>query len=182
MHPLLSNAARTSRSTSLPNERVQPISISYVTGIDICGSFYTKSEVRNRAPEKCYVSIFICFATKAVHLELGTDLSTSSFLAALKRFISLRGKPHSTWSDKANNFVADMNELKELHELFFSHPRRSKLSTTVRRLSSDQFRNSLVYWKRSQRLGYSFDWPFYLGQGKWNDRRTWFNPPKRRSP
>ncbi|XP_064556716.1 uncharacterized protein LOC135441151 [Drosophila montana] len=51
------------------------------------------------------MAVFVCFATKAVHLELVKDLSTASFLNALKRFISTRGKPSQIWSDNATNFV-----------------------------------------------------------------------------
>ncbi|KAH8314746.1 hypothetical protein KR074_010662, partial [Drosophila pseudoananassae] len=70
----------------LPEQRVSGSQVFGVTGVDFCGPFYYKPEVRNKAPVKCYVSIFICFATKAVHLELVRDLSTMSFLQALKRF------------------------------------------------------------------------------------------------
>ncbi|KYM77037.1 hypothetical protein ALC53_12573 [Atta colombica] len=39
--------------------------------------------------EKCiYVSLFVCFATKAVHLELVSDLTSAFIIAAFKRFIS----------------------------------------------------------------------------------------------
>ncbi|XP_064537394.1 uncharacterized protein LOC135427725 [Drosophila montana] len=111
----------------LPAERVQPSPTFHVTGIDFCGPFYVKSEVRNRSPTKCYISIFICFATKATHLELVEDLSTSSFIAALKRFISLRGKPHTIWTDNATNFEGARNELKELRDLFISDPQRNEI-------------------------------------------------------
>jgi len=55
------------------------------TGVDFCGPLYYKSEVRGKAPIKCYVyCLFICFATKVIHLELVRDLSTQAFLAALQ--------------------------------------------------------------------------------------------------
>ncbi|XP_041449947.1 uncharacterized protein LOC111078344 [Drosophila obscura] len=102
----------------LPAERVQPSPTFHVTGIDFCGPFYVKSEVSNRSPTKCYISIFICFAAKATHLELVEDLST---------FISLRGKPHTIWTDNATNFVGARNELKELRDLFISDPQRNEI-------------------------------------------------------
>ncbi|XP_064554389.1 uncharacterized protein LOC135439585 [Drosophila montana] len=108
----------------LPAERVQPSPTFPVTGIDFCGPFYVKSEVRNRSPTKCYISICICFATKATLIE---DLSTSSFIAALKRFISPRGKPHTIWMDNATNFVGARNELKELLDFFISDTQRNEI-------------------------------------------------------
>ncbi|XP_064551498.1 uncharacterized protein LOC135437490 [Drosophila montana] len=69
----------------LPADRLDTSYPFMVTGVDYCGPFYYKNEVRNRPPVKCYISLFICFATKAVHLELVKDLSTISFLNALKR-------------------------------------------------------------------------------------------------
>lgn len=77
---------------SLPKDRVQGYRAFIVTGVDFCGPMYYRSEIRSRPPIKCYISLFVCFATKAVHLELVKDLSTQSFLAALKRYICLRGK------------------------------------------------------------------------------------------
>ncbi|XP_052855621.1 uncharacterized protein LOC128264250 [Drosophila gunungcola] len=71
---------------SLPAGRVQP------------NPFYHKSEARNKAPHKCYIVVFVCFSMKAAHLEVVQDLTTDSFTAALRRFISLRGSPR-IWSD-----------------------------------------------------------------------------------
>lgn len=34
---------------------------------------------------------FICFSSKAIHFELVTDLSSDSFVAAIRRFIARRG-------------------------------------------------------------------------------------------
>ncbi|XP_044312743.1 uncharacterized protein LOC123037186 [Drosophila rhopaloa] len=104
----------------LPEQRVNGCQVFGVTGVDFCGPFHYKPEVRNKAPVKCYVSVFICFATKAVHLELVKDLSTTAFLQALKRFICTRRKPQHIWSDNATNFVGARNELSELRRLFIS--------------------------------------------------------------
>ncbi|CAH2085366.1 unnamed protein product [Euphydryas editha] len=60
---------------------------------------------------KAYLCIFICSAVKAVHLELVTELSKEAYLAALRRFIARRGKPHSITSDNGCNFVGASNEL-----------------------------------------------------------------------
>ncbi|XP_035207008.1 uncharacterized protein LOC118181886 [Stegodyphus dumicola] len=69
----------------LPSPRVQPSRPFAVTGVDYAGPYSIKSQVGRRTKTfKCYISIFVCFSTKAVHLELVSDLSTSTFLAALK--------------------------------------------------------------------------------------------------
>ncbi|XP_055932985.1 uncharacterized protein LOC129963006 [Argiope bruennichi] len=52
------------------------------------------------------------FLTKAVHLELVSDLSTDAFLASFKRFVGRRGKPAEIFSDWAINFVEAKHVLK----------------------------------------------------------------------
>ncbi|XP_059049889.1 uncharacterized protein LOC131855010 isoform X7 [Achroia grisella] len=49
---------------------------------------------------------------KAVHLELVTDLTKESYMAALNRFVSRRGKPRNILSDNGTNFVGTSNELQ----------------------------------------------------------------------
>ena len=61
-----------------------------------------------------YVENNVCFVTKAVHLELSTDLSTDAFLSCLQRFISRRGRPQNMYSDNGKNFVGAQNELNDL--------------------------------------------------------------------
>ncbi len=57
----------------------------------------------------------MCFYTKAVHIELVSDLTSEAFLAALKRFISRRGCPSDLHSDNGTNFVGANNILKEMY-------------------------------------------------------------------
>lgn len=59
-----------------------------------------------KAPHlKAYVCIFVCTATKAVHIELVSDLTTEAFLACLRRFIARRGRCSLILSDCGTNFV-----------------------------------------------------------------------------
>ena len=56
-------------------------------GVDYCGPFFIKERRhRNISRVKTYVSVFVCHATKAVHLELASDLTTEAFLACLTSF------------------------------------------------------------------------------------------------
>ena len=54
---------------------------------------------------KGYVAVFVFLSVKAVHLEPVTELTTSSFIATLRRFIARRGMPATIWSNNGTNFV-----------------------------------------------------------------------------
>ena len=58
--------------------------------------------------------MFVCFSTKACHLEAVSDLTTDAFIAALRRFVSRRGKPAVIQSDNGTNFVGADKELRTL--------------------------------------------------------------------
>lgn len=92
---------------NLPKYRVdQPSRCFEACGVDYAGPVSIKSSHRrNAAISKAYICIFICLATKAVHIELVYDLTTDGFIAALKRFISRRGICLHMYSDNATNFV-----------------------------------------------------------------------------
>ncbi|XP_054745591.1 uncharacterized protein LOC129249953 [Anastrepha obliqua] len=112
----------------LPKERIQTTRAFMITGVDYCGPFYYKSEIRNKSPQKCYLSVFICFSTKAIWIELVKDLSTDAFLGALKRFVATRGIPSCIWSDNATNFVGARNELNDLRNLVLNENHRSAVN------------------------------------------------------
>lgn len=99
----------------LPDSRVNPRHPFEFAGVDYAGPVLIKSRSgRGCKVSKAYVSLFVCFVTKAIHLELVTDLSKEAFLLALKRFVSRRGLPVCIFSDNGTNFCAASNELKEL--------------------------------------------------------------------
>lgn len=95
----------------LPQQRVKCSRPFTITGVDFAGPVTIRSGIRGRANRKSWISLFICFATKAVHLEAVEDLTSQSFIATLRRFIARRGKPKELWSDNGTNFVGARKEL-----------------------------------------------------------------------
>ncbi|XP_018404424.1 PREDICTED: uncharacterized protein LOC108781050 [Cyphomyrmex costatus] len=102
----------------LPEARVKGDTQPFETcGIDYAGPIYYKEGQRkNSRLIKCFIAIFVCFMTKAVHLELSNDLTSATFLSVLKRFIARRGRPNHTYSDNGLNCVGAERELKELFD------------------------------------------------------------------
>ncbi|GFS73202.1 uncharacterized protein TNCV_4571271 [Trichonephila clavipes] len=83
-------------------------------GIDYCGPFSIRYKHQRKGTyQKIYVAIFVCLASKAVHLEIVSDLTTDAFLATLNRFVARRGKCATISSDNAKNFVGANRELKD---------------------------------------------------------------------
>ena len=74
------------------------------------------SYTRRPAILKAYICVFICFSTKAVHLEAISDITTDAFLASLRIFIARRGKAQSISSDNGTNFVRAKRQLKNSWE------------------------------------------------------------------
>lgn len=98
---------------NLPAQRVTPARPFYVCGADYAGPFLLRDrKTRNFKEIKAYISLFVCFATKAIHLEVVTDLTSDCFLASLRRFISRRGKPHEIHSDNGTTYVGANSELR----------------------------------------------------------------------
>nr|XP_044248556.1 uncharacterized protein LOC123002454 [Drosophila takahashii] len=99
---------------SLPLERVLPQQPFQRCGVDFCGPFNIYLRIRGKVPTKSYLAVFICLASKAVHIEVVSDLSTKAFLAALKRMIARRSIPTDIFCDNGTNFVGAANHLQEL--------------------------------------------------------------------
>lgn len=104
---------------TLPAERLKPNKVFDHVGCDLGGPFYIKSSLnRNAKILKCYMCLFVCFSTKAVHIEVLSDLSADCFLATLDRFVARRGLCSCLHSDNGTNFVAAAKQLKEVCNFF----------------------------------------------------------------
>lgn len=54
----------------LPKFRSQDVHVSHTVGVDIGGQFSSKESTRRNAHIKSYLCVFVCCATRAVHLEV----------------------------------------------------------------------------------------------------------------
>ncbi|GBN42555.1 hypothetical protein AVEN_69906-1 [Araneus ventricosus] len=91
----------------LPKSTVCPSSVFHRTGLDFAGPFLIRSSKgRGSRNTKCYICVFVCFATKAVHLEVVSDLTSRTFIACLKRFVARRASPHfgGLWESVVKSF------------------------------------------------------------------------------
>jgi hypothetical protein len=70
---------------------------------------------RSKTITNDYIAIFVCFVTKAVHIEVVTSLTIEPFLDTLRRFIARRGNSQTIYSDNGTNFQGASDQL---HELF----------------------------------------------------------------
>lgn len=95
----------------LPYHRINPPTRPFVvTGVDYTGAIELKaSKYRGNTTYKGYIAVFICLATKAVHLEAVTGMTTEHFLWALHRFIGRRGRCKDIFSDNGTNFIGTDN-------------------------------------------------------------------------
>jgi Family of unknown function (DUF5641)/Integrase core domain len=96
------------------------------TGVDYASPLRLK--LTQRTSIKAYMALFICMATKAVHLELVSDLTTKAFLAALTCFISRRGHCTTIHSDNASNFVGAKNEMDAVKKLLLSRAHQDDIT------------------------------------------------------
>jgi len=95
----------------LPRARVTMERPFVRTGVDFCCPIQIRSGIRKVQSIKSYIAVFVCFVTRAIHLELVSDLTTSAFMAALFRFMSRRGQCAHMYSDNGTNFVGADKEL-----------------------------------------------------------------------
>ena len=92
-------------SPALPVYRVAADFSFQFTGTDFAGPLYVKTIYGSNSDlYKAYICLFTCATSRAVHLELTPDLQGTSFIRALRRFISRRGYPHLLINDNAMTF------------------------------------------------------------------------------
>ncbi|XP_026482644.1 uncharacterized protein LOC113390406 [Ctenocephalides felis] len=116
----------------LPSPRVMEAKPFQHTGTDYAGPFrVTMEKFRGVKSSKAYICLFICFSTKAIHIELASDLTTSTFLNCFKRFISRRGPVSCLYSDRGTNFVDAKSELKDIFQLINSKSFSASLNSEL---------------------------------------------------
>ncbi|VEN55472.1 unnamed protein product [Callosobruchus maculatus] len=79
--------------SDLPSVRISEVKPFSHSGVDLFGPLrMSLGKRRGISSQKVYVCLFVCMATKAIHLEVVSDLTSEAVLAALRRFIGRRGR------------------------------------------------------------------------------------------
>ena len=97
------------KMANLPEDRLEPAPPFTFCAVDYFGPWHIKE---GRREVKRYGVLFTCLASRAVHLEVASSLSTDSFLNAYRRFVGRRGPVRQLRSDQGTNFVGAKNELQ----------------------------------------------------------------------
>jgi len=121
---------------SLPEARVTPSRSFLHTGMDFAGPIWLRTtKGRGHRAFKAFLSIFVCFSSRAVHLEVVSDYTADAFLAALRRFTSRRGLCHTLYSDCGTNFVGADAQLRTLFQ-----PAGQEVHQIIRRMANQGMR------------------------------------------
>lgn len=114
---------------NLPKNRVIPNPAFSHSGVDFAGPIFTKSFIgRSRGKYanvnvKGYIAIFVCFATKAVHIEFVSDMTSQKFIDAFQRFVARKGAISDLYSDCGSNFIGANRILQEHLQKLFADPK-----------------------------------------------------------
>ncbi|GFW86109.1 integrase catalytic domain-containing protein [Trichonephila clavipes] len=99
----------------LPTHRVTPSRPFSVCGVDYAGPInILRYRGRGAKTTKGYIALFVCFVTKALHLELVSDLTSEAFITSLNRFCARRGAPKHIYCDNGTTFVGARRKLLEI--------------------------------------------------------------------
>ncbi|GFW04299.1 integrase catalytic domain-containing protein [Trichonephila clavipes] len=103
---------------NLPRDRVVPDYPFNCSVVDFCDPFMIRYKNQRKGNlHKIYICVFVCFVSKAIHIEIVSDLTSDAFIATLKRFFSRRGKCAKLYSDSGKTFVGANKELKRFLKL-----------------------------------------------------------------
>ena len=90
-------------AAALPGFRTEGSRAFQTVGVDFARPLEYK--VSKKIKAKSYVELYTCATTRAVHLDLLTDLTAGEFKRSLTEFIARRGNPAKMVSDNGKTFV-----------------------------------------------------------------------------
>ena len=100
-------------SPQLPQDQFSSQAPFSMTGVDFAGPLYVQVTGQSA---KTYVCLFTCGSTRAIHLELTSDLTATSFLLAFRHFVSRRGLPLKMMSDNAKTFKSASQDITKIKQ------------------------------------------------------------------
>ena len=107
----LQAAAPEQKMADLPTDRLNPATPFTSCVLDLFEPWYIKD--RRKEPKR-YGILFMCMASRAIHIEVANSSETDAFINALRRFLVIRGPRCRLWSDWGTNLVWANNELERV--------------------------------------------------------------------
>ncbi|XP_072022069.1 uncharacterized protein [Amphiura filiformis] len=96
--------------SDLPKDRVTPGEPPFSrVGMDYFGPLEVK---QGRSIVKRYGVVFVCLASKAIHIEMAASLDTDACVNVIRRFVSRRGQVKQIRSDNGTNLIGAERELR----------------------------------------------------------------------
>ena len=86
----------------LPKERVITGRPFQTTGVNYTGAISVK-DATNGETFKVYIALFTCMVTRAVYLQVASDLSAETFLNVFRQFAAVCSLPRFIISDQGTN-------------------------------------------------------------------------------
>ncbi|XP_069109741.1 uncharacterized protein [Argopecten irradians] len=101
------------KMADLPVDRITPSPPFTFVGVDVFGpwTIVTRRTRGGSASSKRWAVLFTCLSSRAVHIELLEEMSSSSFINSVRRFYAIRGKVAEFRSDSGTNFVGAISDL-----------------------------------------------------------------------
>ena len=101
-------------------------------------SYYVRESAETRGVTKRTFR-FLCFATKAVHLELVSDFTSEAFITAFKWFISCRSRLVHMYSDngtliRITPLRGRHRQIQELYNIYNDQQVQSEIKDFLREL------------------------------------------------
>lgn len=99
--------------SDLPKDRLEPGPPFTNVRLDVFGpwNIVTRRTRGGSAQSKKWAVLFSCLTTRAVHIELIAEMSSSTIINALRRFISIRGEVKLYRSDRGSNVAGATEDL-----------------------------------------------------------------------
>ena len=99
----------------LPEHCVQPSRPFQTTGVDFAGPLHVRTPDAV-GTQKVWLCLYTCCATRAVHLDLVTDMTATTFLRSFRRFAARRGMPLRMISDNGKTFKSACKIIRQVLE------------------------------------------------------------------
>lgn len=134
---------------NLPAQRVNQSHAFEHTFVDCFGPIQAKSSfLRSRVPLKLWGIVFVCGATKAVHLEILTNMTAECYIMSLKRFFARRDLCKTIISDQGGNFVKGARLIKAQTEDF------------IVELEDKELQREIIDFCANQKIEFLFNAPY----------------------